>query len=186
MAVTAVSVILLAGVGTVAASANALPEEPLYSVKLATEQARVTLAFSDMDKAELHIQFAERRATEIAEMARQGKSDEIPALTEQLAAHLNEVGGIEGTQEAEESGPTLLAPSPVPAPAGEAKDYARGKAEEKLKTMLDESRARSVDALQNALKETPEKSKPGLEQAMEAVAKNYDETIAGLENDLSP
>lgn len=183
VAMTTVLVILLAGMGTVAASANALPDESLYTVKLATEQTRVALAFSDMDKAELHIRFAERRATEIAEVARQGKSDEIPMLTGQMAGHLDKVVVAEKTRQAGERGPKLLAPVLPSASSEEAED--RSEVEEgyvgELKVMLSDSRARSVNVLQTALAEIPKETKPALEQAIEDVANDYDETISDLE-----
>jgi len=181
VAMTTVLVILLAGIGTVAASADALPDEPLYAVKLATEQARMALAFSEMGRAELHIQFAERRATEIAEIARQGKSGEIPVLTEQVANHLGKVYEVEAAQEFEERGPKMLAPAPVPSPAGEAEDAEGGEPEKKLKTMLGESRARSLSLLQAALAETPEETKSSLEQAIGDVTRDYDEALSNLE-----
>ena len=185
VAMTTVLVILLAGMGTVAASANALPDESLYTVKLATEQTRVALAFSDMDKAELHIRFAERRATEIAEVARQGKSDEIPMLTGQMAGHLDKVVVAEKTRQAGERGPQLLAPAPVLPSASSEESEDRGEVEEgyvgELKVMLSDSRARSVNVLQTALAEIPKETKPALEQAIEDVANDYDETISDLE-----
>jgi hypothetical protein len=183
VAMSTVLVVLLAGIGTVAASADALPDEPLYAVKLATEQARIALAFSDTDKAELHIQFAERRATEIAEMASQGESGEIPALIEQVANHLDKVYEVEETQEFEEGGPKMLAPAPAPVPdsAGKAEDYAgRGESEEKLKMMLGESRARSLSVLQAALTKAPEGAKSSLEQAIRDVEQDYDEALSNL------
>jgi hypothetical protein len=187
VAMSTVLVVLLAGIGTVAASADALPDEPLYAVKLATEQARIALAFSDTDKAELHIQFAERRATEIAEMASQGESGEIPALTEQVANHLDKVYEVEETQEFEEGGPKMLAPAPAPAPvpdsAGKAEDDTeRGEPEEKLKTLLGESRARSLSVLQAALTKTPEGAQSSLEQAIRDVEQDYGEALSKLEN----
>jgi hypothetical protein len=185
VAVSTVLVVLLAGVGTVAASADALPDEPLYAVKLATERARIALASSDTDRAELHIQFAERRATEIAEMARQGESGEIPALSEQVANHLDKVYEVEEAQEFAEGGPKMLAPAPalVPGPAGKARDHTeRGESEEELKTMLGESRARSLTVLQAALTKTPEGAKSSLEQAIRDVEQDYDEALSNLEN----
>jgi hypothetical protein len=185
VAMSTVLVVLLAGIGTVAASADALPDESLYAVKLATEQARIALASSGTDRAELHIQFAERRATEIAEMARQGESGEIPALTEQVANHLDKVYEVEEAQEFEEGGPKMLAPAPapVPGPAGKAGDHTeRGEPEEKLKAMLGESRARSLSALQAALTKTPEGAKSSLEQAIKDVTQDYDEALSNLEN----
>jgi len=185
VAMSTVLVVLLAGIGTVAASADALPDESLYAVKLATEQARIALAFSDTDRVELHIQFAERRATEIAEMARQGETGEIPALTERVANHLDKVHEAEKAQEFEEREPKMLAPAPapVPGPAGKAWDYTEGgEPEEKLKTMLGESRARSLSVLQAALAKTPKGAKSSLEQAIRDVGQDYDEALSNLEN----
>jgi len=181
VAVSTVLVVLLAGIGTVAASADALPDESLYAVKLATEQARIALASSDTDRSELHIEFAERRATEIAEMARQGESGKIPALSEQVANHLDKV------YEAEEGEPKMLAPAPAlvpaPAPAEEAADQTgRGEPKEKLKTMLGESRARSLMVLQAALAESPEETKSSLGQAIKDVKQDYDKTLSKLED----
>lgn len=189
VAMTTVLVIVLAGVGIAAASTNALPDEPLYPVKLATEQARLMAAFSDMDKAKLHIRFAERRTAEIVEMAGQGKSDKISALTEQIANHLDKVYAAEKTREIEEKGPKAFAPPPpVPAqaPSEEAEDQgvAGGYAEE-ITIMLSESRARSLHVLQAALAETPEKLRPPLEQAIEEVTEDYDRIISILETGLS-
>ena len=184
VAMTTVLVVLLAGIGTVAASANALPDEPLYAVKLAAEQIRVSLAFSEMDGAGLHIQFAERRAAEIAEMARQGKVDKIPALTEQVADHLGKVYEVKVRQEFEERMPKIiLAPGPVPSPAIEANDYTQEEeTEDKLRIMVGESRARSLSLLQAALAETPEESKSSLEQAIRDVTQDYDEALVNLES----
>jgi len=185
VAMSTVLVVILAGIGTVAASADALPDESLYAVKLATEQARIALAFSDTDRVELHIQFAERRATEIAEMACQGESGEIPTLTEQVANHLDKVYKVEEAQEFEEGGPKMLAPAPapVPDPAGKAWDDTEGgEPEEKLKAMLGESRARSLGVLQAALTKTPEGAKASLEQAIRDVEQDYDEALSTLEN----
>jgi len=195
-AITTVLVIVLAGIGTVTASAGALPDETLYSVKLAAEQARLTLAFSDIGKAKLHIQFAERRADEMVEVARQGKSDKIPMLTEQVAEHLDKLYIAEGTKKVGEVTPKALAPVPAPTPVPPPtkvpqEAYSAGKARdaqdaEELETTLSQSRARSLDALRNALGQAPEELKPHLERAIENVAKDYDKTISIIKSGSSP
>ncbi len=191
VAMTTVLVVLLAGIGTVAASASALPDDALYPVKLAAEQVRVTLAFSDVDKAKLHLQFAERRAGEMTEMARQGKSDKISMLTEQIAKHLDKVFVVEETQLVEGKGPGVqevkpraLAP-PSPAPSEEAEAYGVGKDVEELKAVLSQSWAKSLAALEGALDKAPEKLKPAVEQAIDSLAKDYDRTISIIESGSS-
>jgi len=174
LAMTAILGFLLIGVGTVAASAYALPDEPLYPVKLAEEQVRLTLAFSDMDKAKLHIQFAERRAVEIAGMACQGKGDKISVLTAQLANHLGQVYKAEKLYEITEKG--TKAPAAASAPPEAVED---------LKMMLSNSREKSLYVLENALGKTPQATKPGLQQAIEDIRKDYDETLSKVRGGLS-
>ena len=56
--------VCLVGWGTVAASSDALPGEPLYMVKLLTERARFFLTVNEEARAELRIVFSSRRLTE--------------------------------------------------------------------------------------------------------------------------
>ncbi len=181
LAMTAILGFLLIGVGTLAASAYALPDRSLYPVKLAGEQVRMTLAFSDIDKAKLHIQFAERRAGEMVEMARQGKSDEIFMLTEQVANHLDKVYVMEQPPEVEEKGPKMLAP----APSEGAEAYSKGRDAKELEIVLSQSRAKSLAALRNALDKAPEELKPVLQQAIENMEEDYNKTISIIESGSS-
>ncbi|MDH5363815.1 MAG: DUF5667 domain-containing protein [Dehalococcoidia bacterium] len=185
LAMTAILGFLLIGVGTLAASAYALPDGSLYPVKLAGEQVKVTLAFSDIDKAKLHIQFAERRAGEMVEMARQGKGNEIFMLTEQVANHLDKVYVMEQPPEVEEKGPKMLAPTPTPAPSEGAEAYSKGRDAEELEMALSQSRAKSLAALRNALDKAPEELKPVLQQAIEDMEEDYNKTISIIESGSS-
>jgi hypothetical protein len=90
VAVIAVLVLLLTGGSTVAASSNAMPDEPLYPVKLATEQVRFAFAISDAQKAQVHTQLAETRAVEIEAMADQGKTEYAVIAAEKLANQLEQ------------------------------------------------------------------------------------------------
>lgn len=184
LAMTAILGFLLIGVGTLAASAYALPDGSLYPVKLAGEQVKVALAFSDIDKAKLHIQFAERRAGEMVEMARQGKSDEIFMLTEQVANHLDKVYVMEKTPEVSEGRVKAVAP-PAPALPEGAEACSKGKDAEELEAVLNQSRAKSLAALRNALDKAPEELKPVLQQAIENMEEDYNKTISIIESDPS-
>jgi hypothetical protein len=190
-AVASVIIILLAGIGTAAASANALPEQPLYSVKLATERVMMGLAFSDVSRAKFHIQFAQRRTAEMVEMTRQGGNDKTFFLAERAASHIDQ---LEKIVEAEEMGQAkdakALAPSPEPAPSPPpapstsegTKSYSRAGDKGELATMLSRSRARNLAKLQITLEKAPEELKPSLEQAIKNVAQDYDETLFNLES----
>ena len=171
LALVCALVILVAGVGIVAASEGALPDEPLYSVKLAVEQARLSLAFSDREKAELHIRFAERRAAEMAEIARQGRREEISTLVGRIAAHLGEVSEMKAGARLASEGTKMLSPQ-----------TSKGKGEEGLKNRVGMSRTRTLNLLRATLREVPEDARSSLEEAIEEVARDYDEVLLDLED----
>jgi hypothetical protein len=83
-----VLVLVLAGGGTFAAADSSMPDSPLYSVKLATEQVRLTLTPSQMGKAGLYAQLADRRVAEIAYMANKGDTRQVELITQRLDRHL--------------------------------------------------------------------------------------------------
>jgi hypothetical protein len=178
LAMTGVLGFLLIGVGTVGASTSALPDGTLYPLKLATEQVRLTLALSDVDKAKLHIQCAERRADEMVEMAYQGKSDKVLMLTEQVDNHLDKVHVVEETLGPREKGPKSPAPIPAPAPSVGVEAFGEGKEAGELKAALSQSRAKNLNALRNALDKAPERLKPILQQAIENIEQDYNKTIS--------
>jgi hypothetical protein len=72
-AAVTVAVIGAAG-GSVYASQDALPDSPLYRVKLASEDARVWFTFDDSAKAELLLDQSNERTNEVMEMLSAGKS----------------------------------------------------------------------------------------------------------------
>jgi len=88
VAVAAVLILVLTGSSTVIASSNAMPDEPLYPVKLATEDMRLALAVSDTQKAQVHTQLAETRAVEVETMADQGKTEHAAITAARLAKQL--------------------------------------------------------------------------------------------------
>ena len=87
--VAIVLVLVLAGGGTVFAAESSMPDSPLYSVKLATEQARLTLTFSQIDKAGFCAKLADRRVAEIAYMAEKGDAEQVVMITRRLDEKLD-------------------------------------------------------------------------------------------------
>jgi hypothetical protein len=83
LAIATVLVLALLGAagGTAYAAQDALPDSPLYRVKLATEDVRVWFTFDDGAKAELLLDQSNERTDEIMEMLRSGKRIPGNALT---------------------------------------------------------------------------------------------------------
>ncbi|MGA2368559.1 MAG: DUF5667 domain-containing protein, partial [Dehalococcoidia bacterium] len=119
----ALLVFVIASSGTAAASSQAMPDEPLYGVKMAVEQAQLTLTTSDVDKAELYARLAEKRAQEIAVMADKGKTDQVVATTAKLNYQLDQADDLLAKYEAalaasgafsNSSATTAVTPPPLP------------------------------------------------------------------------
>jgi len=73
IATAVVLAILAAGGGTIYASQDALPDSPLYRLKLATEDVRLWFVFDDVREAEILLDQSNERTDEIMEMIRSGK-----------------------------------------------------------------------------------------------------------------
>jgi len=199
VALTALIIVVVSGIGTAAAASDAMPDEALYPVKLATEQARLALTFSESAKAELYAKLAEKRVIELETMAEQGKIDLAAATAEKLASHLESASTVLAKiTEAPQATPAVTATTtePVPTvtaePAPEqppqetapttatpaAESAAEQKAPEKpsraerperIKTSLETSTARSLTVLQKAMYEASPEAKPKLEKAIERI-----------------
>ena len=174
-ALTAVLVILFTGAGTAVASSDALPDEPLYPVKLATERVRLAFAFSDASQARLHAHLAENRALEIAAMARQGNTEQVGMVTERLAKHLEEANyAIQKVEKTTGGAPQLAvtpqeaarAPEPMAVPDSEE---AEGGNAQELKRFVEASASKNLAVLEDALEQAPEQTKPALQRAIEIV-----------------
>jgi len=106
----AIVVFLLAGSGTVAASGNSMPDEILYSVKLATETVRLTLTPSVVGKAELYVELVDERVAEIVYMSDKGNVAQIDEAVGRLDNYLTIVVNLATLQGLDAD--TLTAPAP--------------------------------------------------------------------------
>ena len=101
IALAALVAVIIAGGGTVYAAGGALPDSPLYSIKMATESVRLFLTSSDIGKAELYAEFADERVEEIIRMADKGDvelaQESTNRLNEQLVAMASLTIGDNGT-----------------------------------------------------------------------------------------
>lgn len=109
IAVCVLVAIIIAGGGTVYAAGNALPDSPLYSIKLATEQVRLFFTPSDIGKAELYAQFADERVEEIIRMADKGDVELVEKTTNRLNEQLVAIASLTLGDGAAPAGDSMLA-----------------------------------------------------------------------------
>ncbi|HEY9288174.1 MAG TPA: DUF5667 domain-containing protein [Candidatus Dormibacteraeota bacterium] len=86
LALAAAAAVALLVAGGVAASANSLPDSPLYPAKGALERAEGVLAFSPSDRLTYHLNLAQTRLTEAEAMIAGHRLD----LAEQALADMNQ------------------------------------------------------------------------------------------------
>ncbi|MCX6006299.1 MAG: DUF5667 domain-containing protein [Chloroflexi bacterium] len=114
ISMAAILVFVLASSGTAAASSDAMPDQPLYEVKLAVEQVQLTFTPSETARAELYANLAEKRAEEIAVMASKGNNDKVLSTTTKMYYQLDQaeqlVANLESSIE-ENSGATFSIPA---------------------------------------------------------------------------
>jgi len=200
-AVAAVLVILIVGGASTTASARSQPDDLLYSVKLAVEQARLALTFSESAKADLRLQMAETRVNEVAYLAGKGNlaaiNDVVKTLESNLgvtpeASAMTATGGllsapVPAPVPAPAPRVTAPAPSPAPTPAAESAPQTpppadkTGKAagNDKTKTSLAESQSKSLAVLEEVLKTAPDPAKPAIEQAIQRIKRAYEQADKG-------
>ncbi len=176
--------LLVAGGGTVAAAGNSMPDNPLYPVKLATEQVRLTLTFSDMGKAELYAKLADKRVAEIVRMVNKDKPKQVERAAQRLNTYLAMVASLALAQRGEEA--VMLAPAPqAPVPGERAREERggsqRAKNLAKLRTTVSHYAANHPAALRAVLRKAPESAKPALLRAIAESEAGYQKALEALE-----
>ena len=107
--IAAVVTVVLLGGAAVAASGSALPGQLLYPVKRATERIELLLNTSPASRARLHLEFAQRRLTELSDLLalrRAGQSVDIGAA---MSAYQREVGEAQDAIAADSTDPSYQA-----------------------------------------------------------------------------
>jgi Domain of unknown function (DUF5667) len=99
----AVGAICIATVGgATVASADTLPDDPLYSLKLAGEDLRLTLALSSKDRAAVQLSIAEHRLAEAETLATSGRDEDAlvasSTYSQQIAEAAAELAELEELQ----------------------------------------------------------------------------------------
>jgi hypothetical protein len=96
VAVMSVLVVLLLGTGTVMAAGGSMPGNPLYPVKIATEQVHLSLTASPVSKAELYGTYADRRVVELGYLAEKGDANtaEVERISKRYTYCMTEMSGL--------------------------------------------------------------------------------------------
>jgi len=95
VAVMTVMLVFTLGGGTVLAADSSMPGSPLYPVKIATENVRVKLARSDVQKEAILATCADRRVAEIAHVVAKGNVD-TQRLESVAARYISQVDRMSG------------------------------------------------------------------------------------------
>src|SRR4030043_327989 len=188
VAVAAVLIMLLTTGGTMAASSNAMPDQTLYPMKLATEEMQVAFAFSEESKAEIHTQLAETRATEIGVMANKGKTEHVAITAARLAKQMELAdAAIAKMESAALSTPTPTptpepAPTPTPEPAptpptSTQQEKDRSARCERYKKSLDDSTSKTLWALENAKEKASPQNKSDLQKSIDKIKEQRKERV---------
>ncbi|HEV2251240.1 MAG TPA: DUF5667 domain-containing protein [Candidatus Limnocylindria bacterium] len=105
-----VVMLLLAGVvgGAAVASADSLPDDPLYGFKLAGEQLRLAIAISAEDRAAVELSIAEHRLLEAERLATSGREDDAIIATASYGSSLADAAADLATVESTDPGTAAL------------------------------------------------------------------------------
>ena len=194
-ALAIVLVVLVAGGGTVAAASNSMPDSILYPVKLATERVQMVLSTSEIGKARLCANFADRRVAEIIYMADRGDAHEIEVLAERLDDRLETlvvlVSELEGdeaqsflTESGADAGDGEAAPSAPLVPEesggwGKGRGQPPGRAGLRVSVMGSAANNRAV--MRAMLEEVHPSVRAALLEAIEVSEDGYEKVLEALE-----
>ena len=83
----ALAIVAIAG-STAVVSAGTVADDPLYSVKITSEQVRLALAMSPEDRAVVELSIAEHRLAEATALATIGEEDDAIVATSEYGEHM--------------------------------------------------------------------------------------------------
>jgi len=84
----AVSIVASLSMGAIVASADTLPDDLLYPLKLATEQVRLALADAPGDRASVELSIASHRLTEAEKLATTGRTSDALVASALFSQHI--------------------------------------------------------------------------------------------------
>ena len=144
LALIVVAVMLFGGASATAyASQSALPGDALYPIKTGLELTQISLTNDAYLEAQLHLEFARRRLTEITELLLQGRTSDVEFASNEFEYYIQQA--MKATQ-------TVLAADPE-----------RGA---ELSNLVSQALLEYAVALKSVLLDVPEAVKPAVEKAL--------------------
>ncbi|MEW6141740.1 MAG: DUF5667 domain-containing protein [Chloroflexota bacterium] len=179
-AVSLALVILISGISTVAVAGSSMPDQPLYPVKLATEETKVALAPSPIKKAEVHVRLADFRVDEIVYVAVKGEPRWVDTVTQRLREHLDMVAALAAIRA---NGRTPPQPGTIaPRPPTTTAQPARGQDNRaRLKVLIQQKAVRNTEKLKETLNRAPLVVKPNLNRTITQASASYQRALLSIE-----
>ncbi|MFQ5860633.1 MAG: DUF5667 domain-containing protein [Dehalococcoidia bacterium] len=170
VAASVLLVLVLSGLGTVAAAGGAVPGDPLYPVKEFREGAQLWLARSPEAKLAMYSRLVRERVEELRELTATGRTGPSSIALARLERHVTDVS-------------QLLEGRVQPTTDGQlARDS--GFLENLQEAVTKQQAAESL--LQDTLDQAPAEARPGLRRALEAIQESRERVRAALEDLGSP
>jgi len=184
--------VVLAGSGTVYAASGSMPDSPLYPVKLATEQIRLTFSRSYERKAETCADYMDRRISEIVYLANKGDQKRIAVIVKRLdrrlitLAAMAQATNVSKADEAAKSGaPTLRsapqAATPAPVPGATTFGVTAECHTTALKAKIANYAASHSAKLKTTLNKAPESVRADVQRAMSIATAGYERALRTLD-----
>ena len=183
-AVVVTAVLLVAGGSTVAAASTSMPGNPLYAVKLATEQVQMAFTFTDMGKAELYARLADKRVDEIVYLVESGDSAQVASTAERLNGYLGAMTNlfypVSRGEEAMLAAPSAEESLPDEFIVGSGK-YGQNGDGSGLSGLINQYASEHTAALRAALDAAPESARLSLQQAIDTAEDAYQQVLLALD-----
>jgi len=180
-AVVSLSVVLVLGCGTVVMASNSMPNNPLYAVKIASEEMQYVFTPSDIDKAKVCVMQVDRRVDEIVYLADAGDAEQIEFATERLDRCLDKLEGIAQAKEVVVMSDGVYGTSTADSDNAIDKEQPEIDELSELKVTVVYHAASNQSALIRKLIDAPEAVKPALHQAITVSTAGYGRTLISLD-----
>lgn len=179
-AVALALVVLISGVSTVAVAGNSMPDQPLYPVKIASEDTRVALAASPIKKATVLIRLTDYRIEEIVYLATKGEPRYVDMVAQRLGEHLDTIIALTAIRtNGRTSPPAGFAPGTPPPTVLPAPRSPENR--EQLKAFIQQRAEKNTAKLKETFNLAPPAVRPNLDRTIIRTSTGYQRALQNIE-----